>query len=487
MKSPRAAAALRNLRDQPLWRLLAANKAPAVLALLHALFEEREKAMASSVLHERIAREIELLREAGEDLPQTPPAYVADWLAQGWLVRRFPAGASEEEYELSAAAAGALRYVMGLLQPRVTTTESRLSLVIQQLAQLAEDTDPNPASRIAALAAERERIEHAIAEIEQKGVRLLPDERALERAREIIGLAQELTADFRSVRDQFERLNRELRQNLLETEGSRSAVLEQLFDGIDLIAGSEAGRTFYAFWRLLTDAEQSATLVESLGEVTDRPFAKQLDARERKFLLQFTRTLLQEGGNVHDVLQNFAKSLRSFVQSREFQEQRRMNALLREATQAALAVREAVRVNAAVGYTLSLTSSNIKSVAQWHLYDPQQRLADAAMAASAPLEIDLESLAELVRQSEINFGALRNDVCAVLAERSQASIGDVLGRFPARQGLGSVVGLVALGVRHGEVASASELVAWRGLDGAERSARIPSIYFVKERLHELVA
>jgi hypothetical protein len=485
MKALRAAAALHNLREQPLWRLLAATKAPAVLALLHALFEEREKPLASSVLHERLARELEPLRQAGEELPQTAQTYVADWLAQGWLVRRFPAGASEEEYELSADAAGALRYVMGLLQPRVTATESRLSLVIQQLAQLADATDPNPASRIASLEAERGRIDRAIDDIAQKGVRLLPDERALERAREIIALAQELTADFRTVRDRFERLNRELRQSLLETEGSRSAVLEQLFAGMDLIADSDEGRTFYAFWRLLTDAEQSATLVESLDEVTDRPFARSLEARERKFLLQLTRALLREGGGVHDVLQNFAKSLRSFVQSREFQEQRRMNALLREATQAALAVRDDVRTNAAVGYTLNLTSSNIRSVGQWHLYDPQLRLADSSMAEGAKLEIDLESVAELVRQSEIDFGELKAHVRAVLVERTQATVGDVLNRFPARQGLGSIVGLVALGVRHGEVTATREAVHWLGRDGAARGAWIPSIYFVRERLHEL--
>ena len=120
MKALRATAALRNLREQPLWRLLAATKAPAVIATLQSLFAETEKALPSSVLHERLARGLDALRSAGEDLPQTPQAYVAEWLNQSWLTRRFPAGASEEEYELSADTLTALRFVTGLLKPRTT-------------------------------------------------------------------------------------------------------------------------------------------------------------------------------------------------------------------------------------------------------------------------------------------------------------------------------------------------------------------------------
>src|SRR3546814_8550960 len=54
-------------------------------------------------------------------------SYVAEWLSYGWLTRRFPVGASEEEYELSVDALTALRFVTGLLQPRTTATESRRS------------------------------------------------------------------------------------------------------------------------------------------------------------------------------------------------------------------------------------------------------------------------------------------------------------------------------------------------------------------------
>ena len=57
-------------------------------------------------------------------------------------------------------------------------------------------------------------------------LKTLPDERALERVQEIITLAEELAGDFRRVRDEFDRLNRGLREDLMESEGSRAETLE---------------------------------------------------------------------------------------------------------------------------------------------------------------------------------------------------------------------------------------------------------------------
>jgi hypothetical protein len=486
MNVARNAAALRALREQPLWQLLGALKAPAVLAVLRAVLAEGEATLPGSVLHERVARQLDALRAAGDELPQSAQAYVADWLRQGWLTRRLPEGAAEEVYELSVDAATALRFVATLVAPKSAATESRLATVIAQLTRLADQTDANPERRIAALEAERDRIEREIAALRGGVVRTLAPERALERAREVIALADELVGDFRRVRDDFDRLNRGLRQSLVENDGSRGEVLEQLFAGIDVIGESDAGRSFAAFWRLLTDPLQSAALFDALDAVVARPFARALDARERRFLVGLTATLMSEGSGVHDVLQHFARSLKAFVQSREFREQRRLHALLRDATRCAIAAKEALRPNQTLDFALTLTSSRIRSVSQWQLYDPAQRIADTAMPGEAPAELGLDAVAELVRQSEIDFATLRAHVRAALAHAPQVSVGELLDRFPAEQGLGSVVGYVALGARHGELTAGTEQVRWFGADAQRRSARVPALYFIRERYAELV-
>ena len=476
---------LRALREQPLWRLLAADKAPAVLACLQCLLQEGEKTLPGSVLVERLTREIDVLRAAGVELPQTPQQYVADWLAQGWLMRRLPPGAPEELFDLSADAVAALRFVQTQARPRSAATESRLAAVTHQLMRLAEATDPNPQSRVQALLAERDRIDAEIARVQNGELQSLPDERAVEHVREIIALADELAGDFRRVRAEFERLNRQLRANLLEGDGSRGDVLDALFSGIDLIRDSDAGRTFEAFWRLLTDNEQSALLKDSLDAVTHRPFARAIEPRERRFLLRLTSSLAREGGDVHDVLQHFGRSLKAFVRSREFLEQRRINQLIKQALRAALDAKNELRINQPLPYQLTLTSSRIRSVSQLVLHDPAQRVLSTEMAEDEGSDIGLDEVAELLRASEIDMRTLMLNIRRALAETSQISIQQLLQRFAAPQGLGSVIGYVALGVDHGEVGEGAVHVAWQGTDGRMRAALVPSVWFLRERLHEL--
>ena len=185
----------------------------------------------------------------------------------------------------------------------------------------------------------------------------------------------------------------------MDNDGNRGDVLDSLFAGIDLISESDAGRTFAAFWRLLTDPQQAATLDQALDSVMSREFVGQLEAKERRFLLRLTRTLLEQGGMVHEVLQTFARSLKHFVQSREYLEQRRLNHLLKDAQRAALALKDEVRATETLQYTLELTSSRLRSLSQWVLYDPSLQALPGQMAEGDAPPIDLESVSELVAQS----------------------------------------------------------------------------------------
>ncbi|MFC5743159.1 DUF3375 domain-containing protein [Dyella tabacisoli] len=489
MKAGVRIATYARLREQALWRLLAADHAPELIGLLQTLLMDDARRLPASILHERLQHELDVLNAAqpARNLPRTAQAYVAEWLAQGHLERRLPEGASEEEYELSTQAAQAIRFVAGLDTQRSAATESRLSLVIQQLLQLAEQTESSPTARLAVLQAERDRIDEEMARISAGKVVTLAPKRALERTREIIGLADDLTEDFRRVRDDFERLNRDFRERIIDDEGQRGEVLDALFEGVDVIGESEAGRSFHAFWNLLNDAEQSARLDAALDTVLARGFARKLSRQERAFLRGFSRVMLDRGGHVHDVLQSFARSLRGFVQSRGYLEQRRLNQLLKQAQGEALQLRDAVRAAQPIGYTLALTTSRARSLSQWRLHDPRHSRVDGRVQRGDAAAISLESVGDLVAQSEIDFRGLKRDLRELLAERGQWSIGEVLLRRPALQGLGSVIGYLLLGARHGVVADGQlEAVQWQGGDGVQRHARIPLVWFVKEKSHELV-
>jgi len=482
VKAQARIASFRRLRGQALWRLLAADHAPEVIGLLQTLLGGDERRLPGSVLAQRLQHELDDLNasELPQELPRTAQAYLADWLAKGYLQRRLPDGAAEEEYELSTQAAHAVRIVAGIEARRSAATESRLSLVIQQLTRLANDTESNPEARLAVLRAERERIDDEIARIGSGRVPTLGVQRAVERTREVISLADELAEDFRRVRDDFEQLNREFRERIIDADAERGEILDALFAGVDLIGQSDAGRSFHAFWALLNDVEQSSQLETALETVLGRGFARKLNRDERAFLRGMTRMLLQRGSDVHDVMQGFARSLRGFVQSRGYLEQRRLNQLLRQAQAEALGLRETVRPTQSTGYVLPLSSSRLRSLSQWRLRDPRHADVDGVIHVGDGATISLDSVGDLVAQSEIDFRALRHDIVDLLVDREQLSIGDALTARPAAQGLGSVIGYLSLGSRHGIVADDRvETVRWRGQDGVVRQARIPLVWFTR--------
>lgn len=487
MKLQARIATYRRLREEPLWRLLAADHAPEIIGLLQTLLLDGERKLSASILFERLQHHLDAINTSDlpRELPRTAQAYVADWLAKGFLERRLPEGASEEEYELSAQTAQAIRFVSSLDTPRIAATESRLSLVIQQLVRLAEQTETDPTARLQALYAERDRLDAEITRVSTGKVAALDGKRALERAREVIQLADELAEDFRRVREDFEHLNREFRERIIDDEGERGDVLDRLFEGVDVIAESEAGRSFNAFWALLNDVEQSAQLDAALESVLSRGFAKKLQRHERQFLRGLTGVMLERGGHVHEVLQQFARSLRGFVQSRGYLEQRRLNQLLKQAQAEALQLRDSVSVRQRTPYTLQLTTSRLRSLSQWRLHDPRNTQVDGSIVRSEGAAISLDSVGELVAQSEIDFRSLRRDLHELLADHAQLSISQVLDRRPAEQGLGSVVGYLSLATRHGVLAKDQhEAVSWKGGDGQWRHARIPLMWFLKEKRHE---
>ena len=489
MKYRQRIAGYQRLREQPLWKLLASDRAPVLVGLLQGLLLEADRRLAGSILAERLQQQLDALNanELDVELPRTAQAYIAYWLAQDWLDRRLPEGAREEEYELSRQAVQAIRFVASVENSASLATESRLSMVMQQLSQLAQQTEANPDARLAALQEERARIDAEIEQVNAGRISALDGKRALERTRDVIRLADDLAEDFRRVRDDFEQLNRRFRERIIDDDGARGDVLDRLFNGVDVIGESDAGRSFQGFWDLLNDPVRSADLDAALETVLNRGFTRKLDRSERTFLRNFTSTLLERGGQVHEVMQHFARSLRGFVQSRGYLEQRRLNQLLKQAQGQALQLRDSVRPTQASGFVLPLSAARLRSVGQWRLHDPRSHQVDTSIYFADAAEISLDSVGDLVAQSEIDVRTLKDNLFVLLSNRAQLSIAQVLRERPARQGLGSVIGYLSIGTRHGVVVPDQlETVQWTGADGVVRRARVPLVWFLKERRDELV-
>lgn len=482
MKIIATTATFTELRDGRIWTLLASDDAPRTLAIFQELFMGAERTLPQSVLLERVSEALDDLRARGHAIPQTAVSYVNYWRSKGWLSRTLRPTETEEEYSLTPEAATAVRFIVNLLKPRSMATESRLASVMHQVVKLAEDTDSNPTSRLAALHAERDRIGQEIEAISRGQVKALSDERALERAKEVLNQANELLDDFQNVRASFERLNQDLRAHLLEAGGSRGSALEALFNGVDYIKNSDAGRSFAAFWRLLTDMEQSTALDQAIDALASRQFATSMTGAERRFLQDLPGKMFTEASAVQDVMHLLGASLNRFVRNEDPAKNRRLNEVLQQAHLAALAAKEVVDHRDPVPFALTQTVPQIRSLAQYQLKDPEMHTPTAAMAKAEAGGLSLSVIQGMIGQSEIDLRELKSNIRSALQEASQVSLADLLAKYPATQGFGTVVGYITLGTKHGMVTQTSQVVSWTGGDGVTRSAELPTIYFTQDKV-----
>lgn len=486
MSAANLAAQFKALREQPHWKLLAATNGPTILALFRTVFGPEPQRLGASILLERLRRELEDLILAGNfALDRTPQSYLRDWVGDGWLARRLLPGSSEEEYELTAEAIGALRHVEELHHPRNTATESRLATVFHRAQELAEKTDPDPIRRVQSLDAQIRVLEAQRERLLRGDLPELDPQSALESLRDLLSLVADLPQDFRRVRGEFERLNASLRYSLVHQEGSRADVLQALFDGADVIAESPAGRTFAAFWEYLMDPGAQARFSEAVGQLLTRDFTKELHRRDLRALEGLLSRLLQEAEEVQGTHRQMSQSLRSFVRTRQFRENRLVTDRIRLATQAALNLRDEIRPSSLLDFSLTLTTASLKSVTQLTLRDPSGR------AVLGPLELadvdllDWETVEALAGQADIDFRTLRACIREALGTQSQVSAGQLVERFGAPQGLATLVGYLVLGSEfgvHGPT-DGGDLVSWETdrVEGGRWTVqgRIPLVYFVQ--------
>ncbi|MBH0119473.1 DUF3375 domain-containing protein [Rhodococcus sp. NPDC003382] len=464
-------------RDHQAWSLLRADNAAVVLALLARHFDHGTRRLPAPELFELLDTDLQELRDEGFDLPRTGQAYCADWVRAGYLLRRPSTDSREETLEPTESTFAALAFVSGLTSTTSSVTESRLTTLSSQLQALARDSDPRSESRLAALRAERDALDRQIAAVESGDFPVLDGTRAAERAKEILALAGEIPGDFARVRAELDSLNRELRARILDDEGDRGDTLGEVFRGVDLIGNSDAGRSFTGFYDMIIDPERSSQLDAWIEVVLQRSFAQLLDLAERRRFRSLLTEMETSGSEVHATMTSLSRSLRHFVQSRHYEEHRRLQRLLRSAQQQALEVARRRKPYDLLDLELVRIGMSIDSVAALQLHNPADDLVAEPVVSQPAGEVDLDELRRIVRESEIDLDELAGNVAATLGARGRATIGDVLQDHPATQGLASAVGLLVLAAEHGHPMDGTEDISWTSPRGNVRIASIRRYLF----------
>lgn len=192
------------------------------------------------------------------------------------------------------------------------------------------------------------------------------------------------------------------------------------------------------------------------------------------------RTMKQGNREVNQSLTEFARGLRRYVRSQDFQRDRELRRLLQGALGAAAESRGSVKPYARIGVDLDLTSMQLRSVGAIVPHDPSDFEVSATLDDAISGETDFARLAEIARETEIDFTELAGHVNHALEHGKPVTVAEILTAHPATQGVASVIGLLSLAAIQGEVTDDQDELRWRGRDGVERRANVMRHLFSKE-------
>lgn len=469
------------LRAQhPAWRMLAADSAPLVASFLHRVFVlPNTRVMAQSKLADALEDYLRYLMQDGTQpvYPKSALEYLSDWAAndRGWLRRHYPPDSDEPHFDLTPAAERAITWLTGLAERSFVGTESRLLTLVDLLRQISRGSETDPKIRLAELHAQRNAVDAEIARVVAGDIALLDDTAVKDRFQQFSQLARELLSDFREVEQNFRKLDRSSRERIAVSDGARGELLANIMSERDLIADSDQGKSFRAFWDFLMSSRRQDELTEMLDRILQLAPVQSLnpDVRMRRVHYDW----LTAADHTQATVRMLSQQLRRFLDDKARLENRRIMEILSRIEAKALAC----RAHSPVGIDMKIagTAANIDLPMERPLYAPPVRTKIRALVPDdAESDVDVTALFTHVA---VDTALLHRHVQHALQSRSQIALADLIDEHPLQQGLAELVAYLQMAETDDRATideSRSDVVRWRQTGGEVfRSATIVRIIF----------
>lgn len=324
-------------KQHPAWVLLASRRAPLVLGCLGALFEQADDGIAEEDALQALTEMLEEYAAQDEyDIDSENPRLLAGRELREWIKRGLVIERGQRLYATDALSA-AIRFIESLDNRIMTSTASRLSVVQREIETLEVGLNPNPASRIASLKSRIKALQQELAEAEAGDIPVLSEPEAIERIREVYGLATGLRADFRRVEDSWREADRQLRQAIMTEQLHRGQIVDQLLDGQTALLNTPEGRVFESFQEQLRQSTELDVMVERLRTILSHPAAEKALLRAQvQDLKGLPRRLVKESQAVLQARARSERDVKGFLKTGLAAEHHRVGQLLNEIMQVAL-------------------------------------------------------------------------------------------------------------------------------------------------------
>ena len=349
-------------------------------------------------------------------------------------------------------------------------------MVFELLRQMTEGAELDPAARIAELERRRAQIDAEIGDIRAGNFSLMDPTQIKERFQQMSVTARGLLSDFREVEQNFRNLDRDTRERIATWEGSKGALLDEIFGERDAIRDSDQGASFRAFWDLLMSPERQEELSTMLARVLALPAVRELEPDRR--LLRIHYDWLEAGEVTQRTVARVSGQLRRYLDDQAWLENRRIMQLLRRIEHHAVALRD--RPTDDFVAELDESAPSVELPLERPLFKPphKPRIGDHVVT-EGDTAIPADALFD---QVHVDKTELRTRIRKMLQTRTQVSLGDLVNAHPLEHGLAELVAYMSLASDDAKALiddGRKETLIWRDPACGTRQATLPLIIFTR--------
>ena len=369
--------------------------------------------------------------------PKSAKEYLNDWTSSGFLKKYYDSGA-EIVYEITPYTKSALEFIEGLDRSEFVGSRTKFNIIFELLEELEFETNLSDEERIKALQIQKQEIDQRIEKIKKKEYLKFDISRIKEHYLQIVEQSRKLIYDFSQIEYNFRELNKDVASKILGANSTKDRLLGTIFDIEEKIRNSDQGKSFFAFWQILTNAKKS----EQLSKMIDGLYTNKaiLEFDKDKSLKNLKFDLLNNAQKISKITNRLVEQLRRFLDDKVWLEHKKILELAKSIQKSAIEVKHSPPKQR-VFMKIDGNRVFVDSVFEKKLYTIKEKSEFTHEIKEQNETIDLSNFYDIFYVDEEK---LKQNINYFLQNKTQVSIEEIIKKFPIKKGIAELVSYLSI-------------------------------------------
>jgi hypothetical protein len=411
--------------------------------------------------------------------PKVAKAYLDDFVndKNGYL-KKYHGSDDEPMYELTPYSQKVFEIVESLDKKEFVGSRTKFNIIFELLEELEFETNLSDEDRIKTLENDKKEIDKQIENIKMKTDIRFDNSRIKEHFMLLVEQSTKLKYDFSQIEYNFKELNQKAMEKIATNNDSKDNVLDSIFNIEDSIRQTDQGKSFFAFWQLLTDANKNEKLTIMLNNLYKIDVIKEFDTDESLKNLKYE--LLQNADKITKVSSKLIEQLRRFLDDRVWIENKKILDICKSIENTALKIKTKTPTQKAF-MGIDDTKIYMNSIFEKSLFSIKKTNEFTNELKEDSVNIDLDSFYDIFF---IDEQELKNHINYFLQIKPICTLEDILVKFPIQKGIAEIVSYLSIAKNStNATVELDNKISLRIEDenGYVKMVKIPKIVFIKNK------